>query len=1495
MGAIHNNPYIGLRTYEEPDAVFFRGREAASTELFRMIEDNDVVVLHAESGEGKSSVLNAGLVPILREERYLPIKINFTEEDFELENPDFDQIVFSRIKNEVNQINDSINSDFSAGIFNSAESASRRLSFVAIASENSVDEKFSYLRTNIWWLLRNYAPSAYGAVLMPVLIFDQFEEIFTRPNSIAWTESFFIWLTNTIGDAIPQELRHKIRETIGLEADFPKLPTSKKFKALFSLRTEFIGELDYWAVQRHKIYALKNSRYCLKPLTEKEANEVLELQPAFDDNIKQQIKKSICLSKLIGKSASNLPNFPAMLLSIVCSTASENLDSALGLDNTPSVAGAARNNDFFDNIIFQFYKKEVEAAKIPQKDLEHIESVLVDDKGKRVRIKSDNKELRKIQFEEKYKKILEDRRLIKSSQISGGVYVELTHDALAKVIIQQRAKKTDKKEWTIQMVLYGIGILLMGLGIRYWNSTLVFGNKFIGMGEYHFLTQIGYSPSHLYLLKELVFASIYALVGAAVFYLSKNKNIEIVKTLQLLGFYIISLVPLLILPILHSTFVIVYILAILIYAIIGIYVFYLSKNRPTDFIKKIQLLYNTVLVLLPFLVAFIWRQNDLIANSRGLKCSPILVVLGIDILCFYFGNIIFRRNNWIKYVGYLLIIWAFMPIVSSIKLLISLALFIISLFYWGAYIFTREKNIVKILPIAIITMFVIAGICYLYNSSSNNPFIYLEYAKYLIYILFALTIWGTFQPKTRSFSDAIKYIFTGQLHKEYPFIPKALYVFLICIACCLVIKAGQSFYINIKILLIALPIISIICYLLYNRVVLIGKTVKHNIVIAGIVAFSIAMVGLSQFVLYHGYIVIVIWCFSGGLLYLFNSEVTEPGNKKIGLLKISVLWLLLIVIMPFAGYGFNLLNDNNTRLASLNKIPTFYTKLLDIKNRENLVGLRDRYGNVVVPCEYDSIIYRCERSPYFYAPRADIFVLKKGNLYTLWVSYEHLNEVNELTDNLYNYVKAIGFASTNSLKYIIPAMKVRNENAELYNKTAELYTNSMVSRLVLNDNNTIDFISFNDKGLKYDIAFDINKVDSLFIKKIRQIRYDAIDLSMLPYASNSYIDKFIDNVYSNYYVIPSVSVRDAISPFFDIEKYKEISDEANITDYALYSLGDLYSYLVSLYVETGEYDKAEKYMVKALDLPYTEPVKVDYYVMKLLNGDSFYLEDICDEQQKLIKVTPNPSISDEWERLEYNTLYELIEKRLEYLYNNQLGDKKKIKKAKELLASIERAPQPSIPYNYIQVIPDSLGGGLRYRGSISDVTDINDREFTHIFAERFYDYFVKDGEVVCPPIFWYTPPEDNPESPTLVIELLSKKRRYIKDGQNVLFKPSGIPEFLPGEYDHAWAFSEGMAAVEVNGKIGFINEAGEMVIEPQFTSSFPTSSHSFIRVDYNIYKNKVGKDRYLKSPYFENGLCPVYIGDELIMIDKTGNRVALPPDSAFAEEDAEAIVETALQ
>src|SRR5262249_47438606 len=59
--------------FELEDANIFFGREAASQALYQGVLQERLTVLHAKSGAGKTSLLNAGLAPWLIEEGRLPI------------------------------------------------------------------------------------------------------------------------------------------------------------------------------------------------------------------------------------------------------------------------------------------------------------------------------------------------------------------------------------------------------------------------------------------------------------------------------------------------------------------------------------------------------------------------------------------------------------------------------------------------------------------------------------------------------------------------------------------------------------------------------------------------------------------------------------------------------------------------------------------------------------------------------------------------------------------------------------------------------------------------------------------------------------------------------------------------------------------------------------------------------------------------------------------------------------------------------------------------------------------------------------------------------------------------------------------------------------------------------------------------------------------------------------------------------------------------------
>jgi hypothetical protein len=67
------NPYLGPRPFERTDAALFFGRESETRELLSLVIASQVVLVYAASGAGKTSLLNAGLVPLLERDEHFEV------------------------------------------------------------------------------------------------------------------------------------------------------------------------------------------------------------------------------------------------------------------------------------------------------------------------------------------------------------------------------------------------------------------------------------------------------------------------------------------------------------------------------------------------------------------------------------------------------------------------------------------------------------------------------------------------------------------------------------------------------------------------------------------------------------------------------------------------------------------------------------------------------------------------------------------------------------------------------------------------------------------------------------------------------------------------------------------------------------------------------------------------------------------------------------------------------------------------------------------------------------------------------------------------------------------------------------------------------------------------------------------------------------------------------------------------------------------------------
>ena len=70
MAAADQTPYVGPRPFGRDEKDLFFGRDRETRDLCSLVVAHPIVLLYAASGAGKSSLLNAGLIPLLEARGY---------------------------------------------------------------------------------------------------------------------------------------------------------------------------------------------------------------------------------------------------------------------------------------------------------------------------------------------------------------------------------------------------------------------------------------------------------------------------------------------------------------------------------------------------------------------------------------------------------------------------------------------------------------------------------------------------------------------------------------------------------------------------------------------------------------------------------------------------------------------------------------------------------------------------------------------------------------------------------------------------------------------------------------------------------------------------------------------------------------------------------------------------------------------------------------------------------------------------------------------------------------------------------------------------------------------------------------------------------------------------------------------------------------------------------------------------------------------------------
>jgi hypothetical protein len=210
------NPWLGLASFTEETRAYFFGRDEEVAELARRVQRKLLTVLFGQSGLGKTSILRAGLVPRLRSQGYCPIYVRI---DYGHESPE-----------PAEQIKQAIQA-----------SARRSGQWTQVGVAVAGESLWEFLHHRDDMLLDES-----GKPLIPLLIFDQFEEIFSLAPSDdfgrARAARFIGELADLVENRPPKalEARFDEDETAASRFDFAR----SDYRVLIALREDYLAPLE---------------------------------------------------------------------------------------------------------------------------------------------------------------------------------------------------------------------------------------------------------------------------------------------------------------------------------------------------------------------------------------------------------------------------------------------------------------------------------------------------------------------------------------------------------------------------------------------------------------------------------------------------------------------------------------------------------------------------------------------------------------------------------------------------------------------------------------------------------------------------------------------------------------------------------------------------------------------------------------------------------------------------------------------------------------------------------------------------------------------------------------------------------------------------------------------------------------------------------------------------------------------------------------------------
>lgn len=429
------NPWLGLLAFREANRRFFFGRDEELDDLFRRVRRETLTVLYAQSGLGKTSLLQAGLFPRLREEGFLPVPIRLDYGDFE------------------------------EGVRTDADPPGRQIAQAiagAIHSRNLAGATDPLAAPGPWEYLHDVdfdLPNDTGGLLTPVLVFDQLEELFTLGASRRDNGRMAVRTTELLGDLIenrvPRALERAMRDNPAVVDRYTF--EQARYRVLLSLREDYLPHLH---ALRGEIPSIILNNVRLMRFDRRHALDVVERPAAARHLVTRDVADAI-VRTVAGQDATSdgvsasrpVDEPPAERLEVDPSLLSLFCRQLNGLrikrgEAAISLELVASNKE---SVLRDFYLDSFRDLAIPPEGgvKAFVEDFLLTQKGYRDRLTVER--ANEILVETYHGAphdldTLVDRRLLHVEERGKTPQIELTHDVLAPIALRERTERMHTEE-----------------------------------------------------------------------------------------------------------------------------------------------------------------------------------------------------------------------------------------------------------------------------------------------------------------------------------------------------------------------------------------------------------------------------------------------------------------------------------------------------------------------------------------------------------------------------------------------------------------------------------------------------------------------------------------------------------------------------------------------------------------------------------------------------------------------------------------------------------------------------------------------------------------------------------------------------------------------------------------------------------------------------------------------------------------------------------------